>query len=407
LSAKSSTTPNFAGISFHFLKESFLVDAFLSAFLHEIFPCPRHLAPTDQTRYEISHRFSRCHNRSLASLLAAQSRPTESPWHFNQLQIIMARPRGFSVDGRFIRSRRENAHITQEKLASQCGLTRTLIQKAERGGPLSRSSVSSIASALEVSENSLLVDEHWKKSSEDGVAEQFKPDSEPKIGNAWNQPRETLYTLHPQLLLVVALRSLARIIPAYGPRSPEAAKHCRNLMQGISLARETLAVLLRDASPANTGHTIQKHADQAYLAASFARPSEYDEDFHAADTAFAVGIAMARILDALHIEVTSHPTHKGDANYWREVEFATSACHACAHASVYLRVGDSFLRSATLDTHDVRNTDETAKILALPVWEGGQIPPPLELFLNRFISIQHFAPSSRTSWLRWSRTGFV
>lgn len=311
------------------------------------------------------------------------------------------------MDGRFIRSRRENANITQEALASRCGLTRTLIQKAERGGPLSKSSIRTIAGALEISENSLVLEEDWSGSADEWLTEPFKPASEGKIGNAWSQPRETLYSMPPRQLLVVALRSVARIAPAYGPRSADAAAHCRRLMSGIDLARDTLDSLFRDAPPKTTAAALRKSADHAYLAAGFARPAEYHDDCHAADAAFAVAIGMARVLDALHIVTTTPAPATGDANYWRAVEFATSACHASAHASVYLRIPEPFLRSATLDTHDIRNLEDTARLLAGPVWDGGQIPPPLELFLNRFIPIQHFDSNARARWFRWSRTKFA
>ena len=319
----------------------------------------------------------------------------------------MPRPRGFAVAGQFIRSRRENANLTQEALASRCGLTRTLVQKAERGGPLSRSSIGAIARALEVSEDSFVVEEGWNGFVEDRVMEPFKPGSEPKIGSIWSQPRETLYTLPPTHLLVIGLRSLARVIPGYGPRTAAGARRFQRLMKGVEHARSALLELLGGGSPAEWRDPVRESADHAYLAASLARPAEYEEDGNAADAAFAVAIAMARIHDALHLELTA-PAGRStkDADYWRAVELATSACHACAHASVYLKVQAAFLRSATLDTHGVRNVEDLRTVLFKPVWEDGQIPTPLDLYLNRIVRIQYFDQASRASWLRWSRRGF-
>jgi transcriptional regulator with XRE-family HTH domain len=316
----------------------------------------------------------------------------------------MPRPKGQSVDGAFIRSRRELAQLTQDALASRCDLTRALIQKAERGGPLSPKSISSIASALGVADASLVIDEGWQGFVEERVLTPFKPESEPKVGSLWVQPRETLYSLSPLLLQIIGLRSAARVLPAFAPRSADGAGHLRRIVQAIARALAALDCLIRER-PVEIP-PLRQSADHAYLAASFARPNEYEEDVHAADAAFAVGIALARVLDSLVLELT-RTRGKKDADHWRAVELATSACHACGHASVYLKASTPFLRAATLDTHDVRNMDDLHGVLTSPLWTDGQLPPVLELYMARFIRLQYFDSASRAKWSGWARKGFA
>ncbi len=320
----------------------------------------------------------------------------------------MPRPKGQAVDGQFIRSRRENSQFTQDTLAARCGLTRALVQKAERGGPLSVTSIAKIAAALGVSDSALIVEEGWQHFAEERVMNPFRPGEAAKVGDIWGQPRETIYNLDPRSLLIVALRSAARVLPAYSPRNAAGTKHLHRLIDGIKVARAALPELGsrgRSAAAAGLAASVKAHADDAYLAASFARPAEYEDDPHAADAGFAVGIAVARVLDSLWLECSRTAAAK-DADHWRAVELATSACHACAHASVYLKVATHFLRSATIDTHDVRNARQPAELLAAPVWCDGQVPPVLELYMARFIRLKHFDSASRITWNRWARKRF-
>lgn len=328
--------------------------------------------------------------------------------HFNRQLTTMPRPKGHAVDGQFIRSRRENSQYTQDALAVRCGLTRALIQKAERGGPLSTSSISKIAAALGVSDSALILEEGWHQFSEDRLMIPFRPGEAAKVGDIWGQPRETIYNLEPRSLLIVALRSSARVLPAYSPRNASGTKHLHRLIEGIKVARTGLLDLGsrgRGRGLPAFADTVKSLADDAYLAASFARPAEYEDDPHAADAGFAVGIAVARVLDSLWLEC-KRKTLAEDADHWRAVELATSACHACSHASVYLKIGTHFLRSATLDTHDVRNSRHVTELLSTPVWCDGQIPPVLDLYMARFIRLRHFDAASRITWNKWARKRF-
>ncbi len=151
---------------------------------------------------------------------------------------------------------------------------------------------------------------------------------------------------------------------------------------------------------------LRKSADSAYLASAFARAAEYDGDHHAADAAFAVAIATARVIDSLLLELRKQGDEMG-ADHWRAVEFATSACHAAAHASVYLTAETPFIRAATLDTHDSRNRENQVEILTQPIWDGGQVPPPLRNYMDRLIRLNHFPHSVRILWQRWAYKGFV
>ncbi|GAA5483011.1 helix-turn-helix domain-containing protein [Haloferula sargassicola] len=315
----------------------------------------------------------------------------------------MPRPKGQAVHGHYIRSSRENAGLTQDALATQCGLTRALIQKAERGGPISASSISAVAAALSVAESALVVEEGWHGFAEERLMMPFEAKSEPKVGNIWGQPRETLYSLQPRALLVIATRSTARVLPAFSPKNAAGAIHLRNLIDGIREARDQLDALLT-GSP-RTSARLAERADQAYLAAGFARPAEYEDDPQAADAAFAVAIAIARVLDSLGL-VAERPLSRDDPNYWRAVELATSACHGCSHASVYLKTPTPFLRCATFDTHDVRNQPNAVEVLRKPVWDAGQIPGVLEMFMARFIRLEFFDSASRIIWRNWAKKSF-
>jgi transcriptional regulator with XRE-family HTH domain len=318
----------------------------------------------------------------------------------------MARPKGQIIDGRFIRSRRTSAGLTQDALAARCDMTRALIQKAERGGPLASASIAAIARALDAPESSLVLENDWNRSIAPRAVSSFRPDSVRRIGTAWGQSREVLHHMRLRQLLIVALRSVARVLPCYCPRNAAAAVHFQNIFSGVQCAHSALIALHRGGPTEGAKCELVKSADLAYLASAFARPAEFDEDCHAADAAFSIAIATARVADSLLLAMRADGDNM-DANHWRAVEFATSACHAASQASIYLTVEAPFIRAATLDTHDTRNSDDQVEILTQPVWDSGQVPPPLRNYMDRLIRLNHFPHSIRVLWQRWANNGFV
>jgi transcriptional regulator with XRE-family HTH domain len=318
----------------------------------------------------------------------------------------MARPKGFQIDGRFVKANRENASLTQDDLARQCGLTRTVIQKAERNGPLSPPTIRALAAGLGCDEAALLISEDWTRNPEERHVTIFKPDAVLKIGTMWGNSREALYQLPPMLFLVIALRNAARIVVAYAPRSLEAERHFRNVLGCVQVCHAAInAILAGDREKVPVG-ALKKAADECYLAAAFARPATYEDDLHAADAAFAVAIAGARLAEGILIELV-RDTPKETADYWRVIEFASSAWHAAGHASVYLTIESAYGRTSTLEIHDLRNSPDYAAVLSLPLWPDGVIPQALGLFLDRMFSQRHFPHDVRILWNAWARKEFV
>ncbi|MBK1881796.1 helix-turn-helix transcriptional regulator [Luteolibacter pohnpeiensis] len=317
----------------------------------------------------------------------------------------MPRPKGFLIDGRFVRTQRENQGLTQDQLASQSRLTRSVIQKAERGGPLAPATIQALVSVFGCSDTDLIVSEDWNRSVEEQIVSPFKREAAPKIGSVWVQSREMLYQMPPLLLQALAIRNLARIMPVYSPRSSEAKAHFRHLVAAVVSGLRTITFLMGGPGRMPEISELAKGADACFLAAGFAKNSQFEEDAHAADAAFAVAIGAARLLESL-IAARSSKDGAHDADHWRAMEFATNSCHASAHASVYLAVDEQFIRSATLDTHDLRNSMKPMAVLAGPLWEGGEMPPPLKLFMNRFLREAHFPHETRILWNRWVRREF-
>ena len=317
----------------------------------------------------------------------------------------MPRPKGFLIDGRFLRTQREKAGLTQDQMAVKCRLTRSVIQKAERGGPLAPGTVQALAHNLDCAESSLIVSEDWHRNVEERVISPFKPEAAPKIGTVWVQSREMLYHMPPLLLQALALRNIARIMPAYSPRTREGKAHFRLVVAAVVSALRTLTFQLGGAGRFPETTELLKGADACYLAAGFAKNTRYEDDAHAADAAFAVAIGAARIVESILAARNGKPGTM-DADHWRAMEFATTACHAAGHASVYLAVDEAFIRSATLDTHDLRNSMKPAAVLAAPLWEGAEMPPPLKLYMNRFLREVHFPHETRVLWNRWVHREF-
>lgn len=318
----------------------------------------------------------------------------------------MPRPKGFLVDGRFLRAQRENAGLTQDDIAARCGLTRSVIQKSERGGPLAPSTIAALCKGLGCSESSLILSTDWNRSTEDRVVSPFKPEAAPKIGTIWGQSREMLYGMPPRLLQVLALRNVARVLPAYAPRSAEAEIHFRNVVAAVTCALRTLAPMLGGRGKEPIDAEVAKCADDCYVAAGFAKTTHYEESVHAADAGFAVAIGASRVVESILLE-RRRASAAMDADHWRVIEFATSACHAAGHASVYLSADETFIRSATLDTHDLWNAEDTAAILSRPLWGGRDLPPPLKLFMDRFLREKFFPHDIRILLNRWVRRGFT
>ncbi|MBB5353191.1 transcriptional regulator with XRE-family HTH domain [Haloferula luteola] len=316
----------------------------------------------------------------------------------------MARPKGALIDGRQLRSRREQRGMTQDQLAMEAGLTRSVVQKAERGGPLSPTTIQALARAVGSVGSSLALSEDWGRHAEEEVVSPFKPESLPKIGTVWRQTRELLYQMPPPILQSLALRNLARVVPVFSPKSAEATGHFRELMAAVSCARDALAVAWGSTGRSPTSEEMAQHADACFCAAGYTRSCRYEEDTHGADAAFAVAISAARVLES----IITHRRDEGrqGADYWRAMEFGTSASHAAGHASVYLTIEDAFIRAATLDTHDLRNAADPGAILRAPLWEGGEAPAALRLFMNRFLRDSCFPHEARRTWNQWVRRGF-
>lgn len=316
----------------------------------------------------------------------------------------MPRPKGQLIDGRLARSRRHHLNLTQEELAQRCELTRALVQKAERGGPLSTSSVSALSTALDVPAESLLLDEDWNLNLEGRIAAPLLASAAPRIGSAWTQPRQTLYHLPPQQLIVIALRAAVRVLPAFDPRNTQAGEHFQSLVRGAATAHQVLNRFIDGTGNGNLSSALQSAADPAYVAAGFAVPGEYEHDAQAADAAFSSAISIARILDALLME--SRRAHsKTDADHWRTVELAATTCQSAGHASTYLQISDAFMRAATLDTRDLQNSQDSGAIMRKPLWEGGKVPAKLEYYLQRMTRLEYFSVSARALWSRWAHKG--
>lgn len=318
----------------------------------------------------------------------------------------MPRPRGFLVDGRYLKAQRENAALTQDQLAASIQLTRSVIQKAERGGPLAPATIQKISKYLGCAESTLIVAEDWNRNIEERVFAPFRPEEAPKIGNIWMQSREMLYEMPPLILQGLALRNIARVMPAYSPRSLDGERHFANVVATLAASLVEVGDALKGATNPSEWENLRDLTDACYLAAGSAQNSNYEEDRHAADAAFAVAIGTARIAESI-LALGAGGLEKKDANYWRAMEFATTACHASAHASVYLACEDAFIRAATLDTHDLRNSPYPDRVLGKPLWEGGKTPPSLKLFMDRLIRQIHFAHEIRVQWNRWVRRGFT
>lgn len=313
----------------------------------------------------------------------------------------MPRPKGFLVDGRFLKAQRSNAGMTQDELAAHCGLTRSVIQKAERGGPLSSSTIRALALAVGCGEEALVVPEEWDRSLGGRAAGSLRPEVASKIGSVWGQSREMLYRMPLPLFQTLALRNFARVLPAFSPCSQEGTAHLLHLAAAVELGTKFLAAKLSGHPLPDLGE-LSRGADACYHAVGYTRADHYEDDLHAADAAFAVATAGARTLDSL---VTSCSSTGDNANRWRSTESAAMANHAAGHASVFLTVDDAFVRSATLDIHDLRNHDPVG-ILMLPLWEGGEIPAALKVFMNRLINRACFPQETIVLWNRWVRHGF-
>ncbi|MDB6078043.1 MAG: hypothetical protein JWO82_1790, partial [Akkermansiaceae bacterium] len=318
----------------------------------------------------------------------------------------MARPKGFQIDGRFVKANRENAGFTQDDLAGHCGLTRTVIQKAERNGPLSPATIRALARGLGCDEATLLVSEDWTRNSDERHVTIYKPDAVKKIGTVWGSSRESLYQLPTMLFLVLALRNMARIVVAYAPRTLEAEAHFRNVVESVERCHHALTSILAGEREKVPVQAMKETADRCYLAAAFARPAAYEEDIYAADAAFAVAIAGARIAEGILIELV-RDTPIEDADHWRVIEFTSSAWHAAGHASVYLTIESAYGRTSTLEIHDLRNSPDYAAVLTQPIWPEGAIPHALSFFMDRMFSQRHFPHDVRIQWNAWARKGFV
>lgn len=318
----------------------------------------------------------------------------------------MARPKGFQIDGRFVKANRENAGFTQDDLARQCGLTRTVIQKAERNGPLAPATIRALAAGLGCDEAALLVSEDWTRNADERTVTIYKNDAVKKIGTMWGNSRESLYQLPTMLFLVLALRNLARVFIGYSPRTLQAEGHFRAVLESIQLSHAALTSILAGDRKKVEVAAMKAVADRCYLAAAFARPAHYEEDFQAADAGFAVAIAGARIAEGILIELV-RDTPVEDADHWRVIEFASSAWHAAGHAAVYLTIEGAYGRVSTLEIHDLRNSPDYGAVLSQPLWLEDGVPPALGFFMDRMFSQRHFPHDVRILWNAWARKGFV
>jgi transcriptional regulator with XRE-family HTH domain len=318
----------------------------------------------------------------------------------------MPRPKGFLIDGRLLQAQRKSAGLTQDQLASRCGLTRSLVQKAERGGPLAPTTIAILAANLGVEESRLIVAEDWNRTVEERIVEPFEPAEAPKIGTVWVQSREMLYQMPALLIQALALRSVVRVLPAFSPRSREGTGHFRRLVAAARTALLALDFSFTRKGPVLGDAELLEHADACYMAVGFTKGAQYDEDAHAADAAFAVATALGRVLDSILEARRMGKKGAPDAHHWRSMEHGAMACHAAAHVSVYLTAEDAFIRAATLDTHDLRNSKTPGAVLAGPLWEGGDLPAPMRLYMSRFLREEYFPREERVVWNGWVRSGF-
>lgn len=186
------------------------------------------------------------------------------------------------------------------------------------------------------------------------------------------EPREDshesfLWRLAPSESLRIAIRAIARVLPAFGlfADTPHAGvtgyQHWLNLTQAI----DDMAAWI--GGNGKIGDVFLKSRG-AYSAAAFATAENYAADYHAADSAYAVSIGVSRLSEALH-SLTKN-AEVSEADRVRCLHFTCAAVHAASHAAVFLGIQEELREAIEVDLR----TPSLAPSRAAPLWPRGAWP---------------------------------